>query len=115
MEIGKRIKAHLALKRAKALTSRDMPDPRPPNDVRDRFEAAEVVKKAGSKEEVLGQIINARIGVYADFQYREGFHFAVQSMAIKKATDLGASGEEINKAIKDGNIAGATMRSGMEN
>ena len=59
-------------------------------------------------------LTTSTIGIWSDYKHRENYHDLVRQNACRKAGELGASDEEISKAIHDGNLEGATARQGFD-
>jgi uncharacterized protein YjiS (DUF1127 family) len=90
----------------------DFPDPRPENQARDRFEAAERMKGVETKEEVMSMLSEAVMGSWTDYDYRAGYYRELKRMAWERAEDLGVNRDEIKKVVQDANVSGATARQG---
>lgn len=68
----------------------------------EKCDAAEIIRKASTKEAALELIAAALMGLHIDPNPRSGYFYVLREGAVLKATNFGATKEEIENAIDQG-------------
>ena|SRR3989344_8826721 len=92
----------------------NFPDQRPINPAREKFQEAKIMAGIETKDQALARIRDSKAAGWYEYDYEKPLHEKLVSLASQRARELGASDDEIGDAIREGNVQGATMRSGFE-